>query len=180
VAPINCHTITYSGRTANAVTARLTHNGSCTTSAFGVALQGSTGDDPPSYNLAAGPLTGFQFKYAIGGLACVNQPGIGQPNIRQPLNNQVITFNSGQPSPANVTIRWDSATVNSIAAPNNEWVVQRLVPRGTTSTSLSSTTVKGLSATIAFAVPGTHTVTVRAKNCGESAPGTSVTFTTKY
>jgi len=178
---INCHTITYSGRTANAVTARLTRSAACTTSAYGVALRGGADNDPPSYNLAAGPDAGFQFAYAPGGIACVSQPTIGAPNIRQPQSNSVITFNAGTPSPASVTFVWDTVTSNSSTAPGNEWIVTRELPRGSTGIGLSvPMNARGESASLSFSVPGTHTVSIKAKNCGQSAPSTKVTFSTRY
>jgi hypothetical protein len=40
------------------------------------------------------------------------------------------------------------------------------------------TEVRGLSVSLPFAVPGTQSVSIRAKNCGVAAPTTTVTFTT--
>jgi hypothetical protein len=182
VAPINCHTIVYSNRSANGVTATLTRNASCSTSAFGVAWRGSATTDPPSFNLANGNLAGFQFQYAPSGVACVSQPNIGAPTVRQPQTGQVIQFNSGTLSPASVTIAWDSLLTSNTTAPNNEFVVTHgeASTIGLTATRSVSTTTTGRSTIIRFPIPGRYSVTVKAKNCGQSAPSTTVTFSTQY
>jgi hypothetical protein len=184
VAPIQCHTVTHANRSANGVTATITRNASCNTTAFGVALQPVASNDPPSFNLANGNLAGFQFQYAPAGVACISNPNLGAPTVRQPVANSVIQFQSGTLSPANVTITWDSTLNNGTGAPNNEFVITR--PDRTTSivtvgpVTGTSTTHVGRTATFRFAVPGTHTFSIRAKNCGQTAPSTTVRFSTQY
>jgi len=179
-AGVTCHTITHTGRTANAVTVTLTHNATCSTTAFGIALQGNSTNDPPSYNLASGAVPGFQFAYAPAGVACVSQPNLGQPTIQAPLSGQTLFFRSGTTSPVNVRISWDSLTSGDIPAPNNEWIVTLLSQRSALPGNPNSFTVKGLSTSLRFALPDTHRVTVRAKNCGLSAPGTTFNFSTLF
>lgn len=182
VLPINCHTIAYSNRSANGVTATITRNASCNTTAFGVALRGSATNDPPSYNLANGNLAGFQFQYLPSGVACIGLPNIGAPIIRQPQAGSVIQFSSGTLSPTNITVTWDSLLTSNIPAPNNEFIVTHgeVNALNLIGTRTVSTTVVGRSVTVKAAIPGKVSVTVKAKNCGLAAPSTTVTFTTRY
>lgn len=175
-----CHTVTHTGRTANAVTVTLTHNATCSTTSFGIALRGSSSNDPPSYNLASGALLGFQFAYLPAGVACISQTNLGQPTIQAPQTGQTLFFRSGTLSPVTVRISWDSLTASTAPAPNNEWIVTMLSQRSALPGNPNSFTVKGLSTSLGFALPDTHRVTVRAKNCGLSAPSATLNFSTLF
>jgi hypothetical protein len=185
IRPINCHTINHAGRTANAVTVTLTRSATCNTTAYGVALGGTTGNDAPNYRNANGQDVAFQFQYAPAGVACVSQPSIGATTIRQPQTSQVLQFRPATSSPTNVTIAWDSLTNGTVPAPNNEWLVTEgnaapIGAIGGIGNKGFTRTVRGLSTRLSLAIPGTYRVTIKAKNCGQSAPAASVTFSLAY
>lgn len=191
VRAIPCHTIAESNRTNTSVRFTLTRAATCANTSFSFNLTPAAGSaQAPSYPLASGVASGFGFSYQPpppSGLACASAPGIGQPRISSPAAGQALFFGSGTNSPTNIVIRWDSLTSSQVAAPLNEWIVTRGV-QGTRSaigpslTGIRSvqTEVRGLSVSLPFSVPGTQSVTIRAKNCGVAAPSTTLTFTTAF
>ena len=192
-ASLACHTVATGARTNTSVVFTLTRAATCPNTQFSVIFAGqSTSTDAPTYVTSSGSLANFAFTYAPPppvGLACASAPNIGTPVIRTPANSQALIFGAGTISPRNITIRWDSLTTGQIAAPLNEWIVSRRVPNTKTRTGPSltglgflnvDTQVTGESVVLPFTIPGTHTVTIRAKNCGQSAPTASVTFTTAF
>ncbi len=191
VRAIPCHTIAESNRTNTSVRFTLTRAATCANTSFSFALEPGTGSaQAPSYPLASGVASGFGFSYQPpppSGLACASAPGIGQPTIRSPAAGQALFFGSGTSSPTTIVIRWDSLTNSQVAAPLNEWIVTRRV-QSTGRTSVPSLTgfidvqteVRGLRVSLPFSVPGTHSVSIRAKNCGVAAPTSTLTFTTAF
>lgn len=177
-----CHTSTAGAASNTTVQFNVTRQASCAVTSFVLGLTPSAANDPPNYRLANGAIPTLSFSYLPAGVACTSNPNVGAPIISQPSNSQVIVFTSGTPSPASVLIRWDSLTQGSNQpAPNNEWVVARGGKNKSGSFMfVNSFVVKGLSTTMSFAIPDTHTVSVRPKNCGQTAPSTSVTFFTRY
>jgi hypothetical protein len=189
VRAIPCHSIAESNRTNTSVRFTLTRGATCANTSFSFNLAPGTGSgEAPSYPLASGIVSGFAFAYQPpppSGLACASVPGIGQPIVRTPVAGQTLVFGSGTSSPTNILVRWDSLTNSQTAAPLNEWIVTRRVQsvRRTSVTSLTGftdvqTEVRGLSVLLPFTVPGTQSVSIRAKNCGTTAPTTTVSFTT--
>jgi hypothetical protein len=181
-----CHTATVNegSRTAGGVQFTLRRDATCSTSSSYVfRLAGSAANDPPSWASATGRLATFTFSYAAPGVVCTSVPGIGAPIVNQPANGQTMVFSVGTPSPAPVTIAWER-DIAGVPAPNNEWVITRTIVQstgGTFSMRLPVTTeVTGTSTSISFPIPGTHSFTIRAKNCGQTAPSTTVTFSTQY
>jgi hypothetical protein len=191
VRAIPCHSIVASNRTNSSVRFTLTHAGTCPNTSYAFALVPGTGTaEAPSYPLASGVASGFAFAYQPPppvGLACSSAPGIGQTRITAPTAGQTLFFRSGTSSPTNILVRWDSLTNSQVAAPLNEWIVTRRVQstRGTSVPSLAGfidvqTEVRGLSVSLPFSVPGTQSVSVRAKNCGVAAPAATLSFTTAF
>jgi hypothetical protein len=189
-ATLQCHTIAIANRTNTSVQFTLTRSATCAATQYTVRLVGqSSGVDAPTYAIANGSFASFSFRYLQPpdpGLTCASAPNIGPTGIQQPAQGQTLVFSSTTASPRNITIRWDSLTAGQVPAPLNEWIVTRRVPRTSTRgiggpsigfTNLD-TNVRGLSVALPFTIPGTHTVTIRAKNCGLAAPTASVTFTT--
>ena len=180
-----CHTVTVLNRTNTSVQFRLVKQ-TCPNTSFTFALtRGSGANEAPSYPLASGVVSGFGFQYDPGppsGQLCASQPNIGAPRITAPGAGQTLVFGAGTSSPTNIVIRWDSLTNSQTPAPNNEWIVTRRVQNTRSSLPLAfvnvSTTVRALSVSLPFTIPGSHTVTVRAKNCDVAAPASSVTFST--
>ena len=183
---LDCHTITAGPRTANSAQFTVTRGSGCTgQTQFTVAMQGSNANDPPSYPLQNGLPASFAFQYFVpsAGEVCASNPNVGAPIIRQPLDNQVLQFFPATTSPTNVLVRWDSITNTAQAAPKNEWIVTaRSVSATLGGISLAGSikqqrtfNVRGLQLSIPLAVPDTHIVTIRAKNCDQSAPSASVT-----
>lgn len=176
-----CHTASNVTRTATTFSATLQRISTCTNlGPFGFTLSSTASGEPGFYAEGNGTFS-FTFGPYVAppptGVACVSAPGIGAPVITAPKNNSLISFFSGSGSPQTVTIVWDRNTSNSVAAPDNEWLVT--VP--TSKIGFSSTLdIVGTSVSPKFAVPGTYTVTVRAKNCGASAPTAFVTFSLKF
>ncbi len=179
---MNCHTITYSNRTADAFSATATRANTCNTTNFGARVEPSSDTDAPSMVNASGNTVSFQFSYLAAGLACVSTPGIGAPVLTQPQQGQVFNFLPGTPGTANVTFSWNFTTQTNTAAPNNEWILTRELGAKASGLSgfITSKVVDGLTTTFSVGVPGTHTFTLRAKNCGQPAPSTTVQFSTRY
>jgi hypothetical protein len=182
-----CHTVTVLNRTNTSAQFRLQKQNCANTSFTFALVKGSGANEAPSYPLSNGVVSGFGFQYDPGppaGQLCASQASIGAPRITAPSAGQTLVFGGGTASPTNILIRWDSLTNSLTPAPNNEWIVTRRV-RNTRSTSLPSlafidvsTVVRGLSVSLPFTIPGSHTVTIRAKNCDISAPTSSLTFST--
>jgi len=173
-----CHTVT-TNRRADGVDFTLRRNATCSTSSFLLRLTGSAANDPPSWATSTGAQASFTFSYAPPGVTCTSAPNIGAPQVTQPTNQQLLRFGVGTPSPAPVTIAWQLNTNNGVPAPNNEWVITQSVTVGGLSSKVI-TNVTGTSTSLPFAIPGTHSFSIRAKNCGQSAPVTQVTFSTQY
>jgi hypothetical protein len=185
-----CHSVTVGNRTNTSVQFTLTRLASCSLNSFSLSVDPSANDDPPKYLLASGAVPILNFSYIPPppvGVTCTSNPNLGLPTIRAPGNAQVIVFGSGTPSPTNITIRWDSLTNLTQPAPNNEWIVTRggsqvggglLIGGGGTKGNF--VTVTGLSKTLSFTIPGTHTISVRPKNCGQNAQTATITFSTRY
>lgn len=179
---MNCHTITYSNRTADGFSATATRANSCNTSNFGSRVDPVSDTDAPSMVNASGNTVSFQFSYLAAGLACASAPGIGPPVLTQPQQGQVFNFLPGTPGTVNIAFSWNLTTQTGIVAPNNEWILTREV--GAKGSGIpgqfNSKVVEGVSTTFSVAVPGTHTFTLRAKNCGQAAPSTTVQFNTRF
>jgi len=111
-------------------------------------------------------------------MTCASVPGIGAPVITSPANGQVFAFAAGANANQSMTIRWNLLTNSQQPAPNNEWLVS--APIAFQKGAALSTTVQGTQFTRTFPLPGTYTVSVRAKNCGETAPSTTVSFELKF
>ena len=184
----SCHTTSNLTQGATSVTFTVTRSATCSVNSFLLSVNpSSNNNEPPKYVTSAGQVPSFGFSYLPTGVVCTSVPNIGAPNIRTPSGGQVLVFTTSTPSPANITIRWDSLTLNQKAAPNNEWIVSDtpgntsgggLLPGTTPKTS--SREVRGLTKTLSFAIPGTYTISVRAKNCGASALTSSLSFQTRY
>jgi hypothetical protein len=184
----SCHTTSNLTQSATTVTFTVTRNVSCTTNTFQLGVNPSTSNnDPPKYVTSAGQAPGLGFSYQPIGVACTSVPNMGKTIIRTPSAGQVIVFTGGTPSPANITIRWDSLTLNQQAAPNNEWIVA-YTPGNTSGGGLlpgtngksKFFTVRGLFKTLPIVIPGTHTVSIQAKNCDVPADVASMSFQTRY
>ena len=176
-----CHSVSNVTRTATSFSATLQRLSTCTNlGPFGYTLSSTASGEPGFYAEGNGAFS-FTFGPYVAppptGVACVSVPGIGAPVITAPINNATISFFSASGSPQTVTITWNRNTVNNVAAPNNEW----LVTLPTTTLSRGGTLdIVGTSVGPKFPVPGTYTVSVKAKNCGTAAPSASVTFTLKF
>jgi hypothetical protein len=184
---LQCHSVTESNRSNSSVTFRLTKTDGCsTTTNFTAGFRGTASDDPPSYVTPQGGAISIAFSYAPPpptGLACTSDPALGLPNIIAPANGAQLSFLPATTSPVNVTIRWDSLTASNRPAPLNEWIVTARTVSALGAILVSSggkqattITVRGLQTTLRLALPDTHTVTIRPKNCGQEAPSRSVTF----
>jgi hypothetical protein len=176
-----CHTVSSNTRTSSSVNLPLQRAASCATSNFSFRLTAGSTNDPPNWALANGNTVDFGFSYAPpppSGVTCTSAPNIGTPVITSPANGQVVVFGSGTASPASKTITWELNTLpGNVPAPNNEWIISR---SGDGIKGTPSHTVVGTSKSFTFKIPGTFTVTLRAANCGQSSPSTSVTFSTHY
>lgn len=182
-----CHTTGAPNRSPDVVTFTVTRQATCGTNSFVLNVDRSATNDPPKYVTSAGQAPALGFSYIPPppvGVTCISNPGVGAPSIQAPAQGQAIVFASGTPSPRNITIRWDSLTLTQQAAPNNEWIVSYTPPssflRVLPGAKPITTTVRALSTRLAFDIPGTHTISIRAKNCGQSAPTASRTFITRY
>lgn len=183
----SCHTTSDLTQAANSVTLTLTRQATCGTNTFVLRVNPSANNDPPKYVTSSGQIPALGFSYIPPppvGVTCISNPNVGAPSIQAPAQGQALVFGSGTPSPRNITIRWDSLTTTQQAAPNNEWIVSYTPPssflRVLPGAKPTSTTVRALSTRLAFDIPGTHTISIRAKNCGQSAPTASRTFITRY
>jgi hypothetical protein len=179
---LQCHTVSSNNRTNSSVDLPLQRtNANCNTTTFSFRLKNGSANDPPSWALSNGNTTNFSFTYQPpppSGVTCTSAPNIGTPVITGPANQQVLVFGRGTVSPTPATITWNLNTApNNVPAPNNEWIVSR---SGTGLKGTATTTVTGTSKSFNFTIPGTYTVTIRAANCGQSAPPSSVTFSTRY
>lgn len=180
-----CHSVTVGTRTNTSVQFTLTRQATCGTNSFTLGVDPSANDDPPKYLTSTGIAPGLGFSYIPpppSGIACVSDPNIGVPTVIQPANGQVLVFGSGTPSPTLILFRWDSLTLGQRPAPNREWIVTRPGVKSQPFSNLIITAPAGQqpSVSLSRAIPGTHTVTIRAKNCGQTAPATTLTFTTRY
>lgn len=183
---LSCHSVVYSGRTANAVVATLSRRSPCTVNTYGFNLKDAAVNDPPTYALANGtPVPSVPFSYLPAGVACISHPNMGVPTIRQPQGGQVFSFLPGTVSPTSVTVSWDSLSNTQAAAPNNEFIVTTQLQRVLSSAvferpAITTTTVRGLSRSLSFAIPGVYVVTVKAKNCDQNATPATMTFSMRY
>jgi hypothetical protein len=177
---ITCHTVSTSSRTSSSFNVSVQRGATCNSTTFSFKLKPFGANDPPSFETSGGQSVDFAFSYAPpppSGVTCTSAPNIGTPVITSPANQQVIVFGSGTASPTPVTITWNLTTQpGNVPAPNNEWIVSR---SGTGIKGSPSTTVVGTSKTFNFTLPGTYTVTIKAANCGQSAPSSSITFSTQ-
>lgn len=185
-----CHTTGAVTRRPDVVTFTVTRQATCGTNSFVLNVDRSANNDPPKYVLSSGAAPALAFSYIPPppvGVTCTSVANMGQTTIRVPSNGTAIVFGSGTTSPTNILIRWDSLSINQQPAPNNEWIVS-YTPGNTAAGGLlpgtngktTSSTVKGLTKTLPFIIPGTHTISIRAKNCGQSAATASMSFTTRY
>ena len=176
-----CHSASNITRTATTFSATLQRLSTCTSlGPFGFTLSSTASGEPGFYAEGNGTFS-FTFGPYVAppptGVACVSVPTIGAPVITAPTNNSTISFFTASGSPQTVTIAWSRITANNIAAPNNEWLVT--VPTSKVGFD-ESVDIVGTSISPKFAVPGTYTVSVRAKNCGTTAPTARVSFTLKF
>lgn len=173
-----CHSASNVTRTATTFTATLQRLSTCTSlGPFGYTLSSTASGEPGFYAEGDGTFS-FTFGPYVAppptGVACVSAPNIGAPVITAPTNNSTINFFTASGSPQTITIVWGRNTDNKVAAPDNEWLVT--VP--TSKTEVLD--IVGTSFSPRLAVPGSYSVTVRAKNCGTSAPSTTVKFSLKF
>lgn len=174
-----CHTESSPAPNPTAFAASLTRQSSGTCGSnngpYALSIHGSGTGDPTLYATAAGT-TGFSIPaYLVPppppGLACVSVPNIAAPAIAQPTNQQVFAFAAGATARQQLNVVWHKRTQQGQFAPNNDWLVTF---DGTT------TTVRDTLFSRLYPVPGTYTVSVRAKNCDTSAGSASVTFALKF
>ncbi|MEP6733249.1 MAG: hypothetical protein ABJE10_21580 [bacterium] len=191
--PIPCHTVTMGNQSATAFTATATRNNSssCATTngPFAVSVHGSGANDPVFYTtsqmVSTFPFPAYLIPPPPPGVTCVSSPGIGRPIVLSPVNAVVITYAAGASPNQPVTIRWNRHTVGNVLAPNNGWIVTTsLKPQpGFPTPGFGLPNGADVFDTVVvktFTLPGTHTVTIRAKNCDVPAPSTTVTFELRY
>jgi hypothetical protein len=181
-----CHSVVMGAHDQDSFTATLTRQSSGTCSSnngpFALSIHGSGTGDPSLYATSQG-VTSFSLPaYFIPppppGLTCSSVPNIGPPNIIRPVDQQVFEFATGANASQQVSIVWSKHTANSQLAPNNDWIVS--VPSDRTVTGSINITIRDTVVTRAYVVPGTYTVSIRAKNCDTSAASKSVTFGLKF
>jgi len=181
---IPCHTVTVPNRSNTSVQYRLRRADTCSTTTFSFRLVAAATNDPPTWTTATGGGTGFAFAYVPPpptGVTCTSNPNITAPVVTRPLNNQVLVFGSGTASPTRVTVAWEQRTQpGNLLPPNNEWLVTRQVTTQFGTITSQPVTVTALSTVLSVAIPGTVTVSIRARNCGTPGPATTITFTTRY
>ncbi len=188
---VQCHSVTMGTVTGTTLSATLTRSASCSLAAstpFGFFVTSTASGERSPYSKSDGtksfPFGPYQAPPPEG-VACVSAPNIGAPIITAPVNNSTINFLPASDSTQSVRISWLLKTGGDVLAPNNEWIVTVPTSGLKTSTtvtgiSVSQISVTGTSVSHGFRVPGTYTVSVRAKNCGITAPSSSVTFTLKF
>jgi hypothetical protein len=176
-----CHSTSSITQAATTFSATLQRLSTCTSlGPFGFTLSSTASGEPGFYAEGNGT---FSFTFgpyvapAPTGVACVSAPNIGAPVITNPVNNSAISFFTASGSPQTVTITWSRTTANNVEAPGNEWLVT--VPTAKVGFT-ESLDIVGTSISPRLAVPGTYSVSVRAKNCGTSAPAANVTFSLKF
>ncbi|MBL0169913.1 MAG: hypothetical protein IPP90_04140 [Gemmatimonadaceae bacterium] len=186
VVRLACHTVTNvsrGGTQANATfTATLTRSSSCSTnpSTYLFGIESTASSDPNTYTQSNADGT-WDFHYAAApptGVTCVSNPSIGAPAMTAPVNGSTISFAAASTSPTGITVRWSLADRSGQqGAPLNEYL---LTVRHSGGRTLEARTVTGLSAVVTVPIGATVTIDLRAKNCGEPSPTSSLTFTTKY
>jgi hypothetical protein len=185
VATQSCHTSTTAASSATSVTLDMVRNTACASNVgpFTFGLVSTTAGDPGTYAKSDGTKS-FSF-----GPYQPNPPptttvicttaNVGTPVITSPPNNETIEFAATSSATQNVTIAWDRNTQpGNVPAPNNVWLVTyptQFNKQGQTLTTVTDS-VTGNSKTIPFHVPGTYSVSVKAKNCGTPGPSSSVRF----
>lgn len=178
---VTCHSAKPGTHTATTLVDTIVRISTCTSlGPFGLFVSSTASGEPGFYTEGNGTKS-FTFGPYVAppptGVACTSVPGIGSPVITTPTNNTTINFFTASGSPQAVTIAWNRTTSNSTEAPNNEWLVT--IPATTLSRG-STLDIVGTSVSPKFPVPGTYTVSIRAKNCGTSSPSSSVTFTLRF
>jgi hypothetical protein len=152
-------------------------SGSCGTNngPFSLSVHGSGTGDPTVYATDAGTTTFTVPAYLVPPvqqqLTCASVPNISAPIITRPTNEQLFTFAQRADARQNLSVVWAKRTRNSQLAPNNDWIV---------TLDGTGTTIRDTVFTHAYPVPGTYTVSVRAKNCDTTAGSASVSFTLKF
>jgi hypothetical protein len=188
---LQCHAAREEARTNNSFAVTLTSAEPCSAAGFILVLRAIPGQTPTQYRFNNGAPATFSFVYAPEGPVCTSIANLqAAPVVTNPANGQLIVFGPSTVSPTQITLRWEALLQpGQIQPPLNEFIVTRQVPRATSplvneqglaGPVIVSETVGGTSKTYSFAIPGTYTFSVRAKNCGDSAPSTTVTFTTRY
>ena len=181
---VPCHTVTAANRSNTSVQFTLQRSATCAQSSYSFRLIGSATNDPPRWATPTGGSSEFGFAYVPpppSGVTCTSNPNLGTPVITKPTNNQVIVFGAGTPATTNITISWSDVTQpGNVPVPNNAWVVTSQVASLTGGTQKQTKELTGTSIVFPYAIPGTYRVIVRPKNCGQTAPSASVTFSTQY
>jgi len=181
----SCHAFTNPHATATSFTVTATRTSTCASNVgpftFGVISNSGT---PPGFYAKSDGTKSFTFgPYQPNPppptqVICTTAP-VGAPVITAPTANQTIEFSSTSNATQNVTIAWDrNTTPGNVPAPNNVWLVTyptQFNKQGQTLTTVTDSVI-GNSKTIPFHVPGTYTVSVKAKNCGTPGPSSSVRF----
>ena len=175
---------------------------------FSLAL-GIAGD-PPTFPMTNGASSAFEFEYRPPPIchpaANIGQPVFTFPQNGQVLAGPGGLMGSlvPQPPPTSGTIStsvaWNPNTTTNVAAPNNEWLftlrtistdtslmaagagarAAAPIPTAQPPSVVLPITVVGTSRPVSFAVPGTYSVTLTAKNCGQPAPSTTIRFSTAF
>jgi hypothetical protein len=190
IQPVTCHTAAAGARSNTAFATTLTKVtnttgcGSSNVGPFNFTIRSTTTNEPAVYATSTGTKS-FAFGPYVApvGVACTSVPGIGAPVITRPADGQRIVFGAGAATTQSIAIFWNKRTQpGSLLAPLNEWLVSLPALSGKQSSLISisqpsiTTTVVDTVKVASLTVPGTYTVRIRAKNCGATAPTTSITF----
>lgn len=187
-----CHVITPGANNSTTKAFTLTRNATCAATQHSVFLDNTDSKDPDHYLRSNGSNFTHTFTYAppppqlAEGLVCTSVPSIGAPVIRAPITGQQFVFGPATASPVSVEVRWDSLTAAGVRAPLNEFDVSMRPAGGTQIASLAGSIsgtratverlVRGFRTTFSVTLPDSVTISVRARNCGQSAPAASVTI----
>jgi hypothetical protein len=181
---MHCHsaTINQAGNSFTATVTRLsTPTCSSTNGPFTFGVHGTAPGDPSVFATSAGvrnfPFPAYLVPPPPLRATCASVPGIGRPLIVRPLNQQVIEFPAGATARQEVAVVWGSRAEGSQVAPNNDWIVTLV---GATPLDNRTQTVRDTVFQHAYPLPGTYTVTVRARNCDTDSPSSSVSFQLKF
>jgi len=174
-----CHNVTMGSHDGDSFTATLVRSSTagCVSNngPFTFSVHGSGTGDPTIYSTVGGTtsfqIPAYQIPAPPPGLACASVPNIDGPVITRPVNQQVFSFAQGANARQQINVIWHKKTTSEQSAPNNDWLV---------SIAGLTTTVRDTVFSQAYLVPGTYTLTIRAKNCDTPAQSSSVSFSLKF